>query len=384
MIPKSLSASSILISEACMARWKEESFLKTPQESSEPAAIGTSVHFALEHFVTDVYLEHKIDWTDVKHLKAYYDIGYVETFNSSNFDTDAYRDGAALVAKWYDQNKEGLPNKVLTCEVKENFFVKTSVGEIPFNFIWDRCDQIDDDTYEVVDYKTIRAPIQPQQLKEKIQPRAYALAAQIKWPDAKKIWVTFDMLRYGPVGVVFTRDENAATYRYLRRAAERIIATDEDQVEETLNAECKWCIRKVSCDTLQRAVAGGTVHGLSIEELAERKERIGNQLLALKYADDELDKALVKYAEKESLFDFDAGEFEVKIDARKTRKPNSDAILRIIGPELATRFGNMTMTNIDKMLKSGQLTDDQVRQVNRYVDVTWGSPSAKVKRKQEF
>lgn len=367
-----------------MARWKEESFLKTPQESSEPAAIGTSVHFALEHFVTDVYLEHKIDWTDVKHLKAYYDIGYVETFNSSNFDTDAYRDGAALVAKWYDQNKEGLPNKVLTCEVKENFFVKTSVGEIPFNFIWDRCDQIDDDTYEVVDYKTIRAPIQPQQLKEKIQPRAYALAAQIKWPDAKKIWVTFDMLRYGPVGVVFTRDENAATYRYLRRAAERIIATDEDQVEETLNAECKWCIRKVSCDTLQRAVAGGTVHGLSIEELAERKERIGNQLLALKYADDELDKALVKYAEKESLFDFDAGEFEVKIDARKTRKPNSDAILRIIGPELATRFGNMTMTNIDKMLKSGQLTDDQVRQVNRYVDVTWGSPSAKVKRKQEF
>lgn len=384
MIPKSLSASSILVSEACPARWKTEYFLKTPQQSSEPANIGTSVHFALEHFVRDVYLEHKIDWGDVKHLKAYYDIGYVETFNSSNFDTDAYRDGAALVAKWYDENKEGLPNKVLTCEVKENFLIKTSAGEIPFNFIWDRCDQIDDNTYEVVDYKTIRAPVQPQQLKEKIQPRAYALAAQIKWPDATKIWVTFDMLRYGPVGVVFTRDENAQTYRYLKRAAERIIATDENNVPEILNPECKWCIRKATCDTLQQAYVGGTVHGLTIEEIAERKEQIGNQLLALKYADEELDKALVTHAEKEEIFEWDAGEFEVEITARKTRKPNSDAILRIIGPELATRYGNMTMTNIDKMLKSGELSADQVKQVNKYITLTWGSPSAKVKRKQEF
>jgi len=384
MIPKSLSASSILVSESCMARWKVENFLKTPQQSSEPAGIGTSVHFALEHFVRDVYLEEKIKWDEVKHLKAYYDIGYVDTFNSADFDTDAYRDGAALVAKWYDQNKEGLPNKVLTCEVKENFEIKTSVGMIPFNFIWDRADQIDDETYEVVDYKSLRASVRPDELKEKIQPRAYALAAQIKWPHAQKIWVTFDMLRYGPVGTVFTRDENASTYRYLRRSAERIIAADEDTVEETINAECKWCIRKTQCETLQASIAGGTVHGLGIEELAERKERISNQVLALKYAEEELDKALVTYAEKEELFEFEAGEFQVNITSRAMRKPNSNAIIKIIGPELSSKYGNMTMTNIDKLMRSGELNDDQVKRIQNEVNVTYSSPSAKVKKKQEF
>lgn len=384
MIPKSLSASSILVSEACMARWRVENYLRTPQQSSEPADVGTTCHYALEHFVRDVYLEQKYGWDDVRHLKAYYDIGYVETFGSADFDTPAYKDGAELVAKWYDQNKEGLPNKVLSCEVKENFEIKTSAGKIPFNFIWDRADQIDEDTYEIVDYKTIRAPLRPEDLKKKIQPRAYALAAQIKWPEAKKIWVTFDMLRYGPIGTAFTRDENAATYRYLRRAAERIIATDEDKVEETLNEECKWCIRKASCDTLQAAYAGGTVHGLSIEEIAERKERISNQILALKYADEELDSALVKHAEQEEIFEFEAGEYEVNISARQMRKPNSNAIIRIIGPELSTKYGNMTMTNIDKMLKSGELTPDQVSQVKQYITSTWSEPRAKVKKKQEF
>jgi RecB family exonuclease len=384
VIPKSLSASSVLVSEACMARWRAEYFLKTPSENSDPAGVGTSVHYALEHFVRDVYLESKYGWDQVQHLNAYYQIGYVETFNSTNFDTDNFRDGATLVAKWYEQNKEGLANKVLTCEVKENFPIKTSIGVIPFNFIWDRADQIDETTYEVVDYKSIRAPVQPSELKEKIQPRAYALAAQIKWPHAEKIWVTFDMLRYGPVGTVFTRDENAQTYRYIRRAAERIIAQDEGTVEETINLECKWCIRKVNCDTLQKSVLGGTVHGLSIEEVAERKERIANQLLALKYADEELDKVLVAYGELNDLFAFDAGEFDVKLTSRPYRKPNSNAIANIVGAELAKKYGNFTMTNIDKMLASGELTPDQTRQVQAYITQTWSSPSAKVTRKKEF
>lgn len=386
MIPKSLSASSILVSEACPERWKVENFYRTPQEDSEPAGVGTTCHYAFEHFVRDVYIDQKYDWSEVKHLKAYYDIGYVETFGNTNFDTDAYKDGAELVAKWYDRNKGGLSNKVISCEVKENFPIKTSAGEIPFNYIYDRFDQIDEDTYEVVDYKSLRAFVRPEDLKEKIQPRAYALAAQIKYPHAKRIWVTFDMLRHdGPIGAVFTRDENAATYRYLKRAAERIIATDEDKTEERLNAECKWCVKKVTCDTLLRANAGGTVHGLSIEEIAQKKLDIASQLQALRYADEELDKQLCLEAEKRDEFDFELPNgLEVNITARGTRKPNSNAIINIIGPKLASKYGNMTMTNIDKMLKSGELTDDQVKAINANITKTWSEPSAKVKMKADF
>lgn len=385
MIPKSLSASSVLVSEACMARWKVENYDRTPQASSEPANIGTACHYALELFVRDVYIDKKYGWDEVKHLKAYYDIGYIETFGTANFDTDAYRDGADLVAKWYARNKEGLPNRVLSCETKENFVIKTSAGEIPWNYIYDRLDQIDEETYEVVDYKSIRAFIRPEDLKKKIQPRSYALAAQIRYPDAKRIWVSFDMLRHdGPVGVVFTREENADTYRYIKRAAERIIATDEDKVEETLNEECKWCIRKVSCETLQRANAGGTVHGMSIEEIAQKKLDIDAQILALKYAQEELDKQLCLEAEHRNEFEFEVGNVSVNITARGTRKPNSNAIVNIVGPELSAKYGNFTMTNVDKMLKSGELSDDQKRMVEAQITKTWGEPSAKVKSKGNF
>lgn len=385
MIPKSLSASSILVSENCMERWKVENFWRTPQASSEPANIGTSVHFALEHFVKAVYLDKTHQWDDVKLLKQFYELGYIDTFGTTNLDTEAFKDGALLVAKWYDLNKKGLPNKVLSVESKQNFPIKTSAGIIPWNYIYDRLDQIDEDTYEVVDYKTIRAYIGPEDLKAKIQPRSYALAAQIMFPEAKRIWVTFDMIRHsGPVGVVFTREENADTYRYIKRAAERIIATDEDSTEETLNPECKWCIKKVTCETLGKANAAGTVHGLPIEVVAQRKLDIDAQILALKYAQEELDKQLCLEAENREEFDFTLGGVSVSITARATRKANSNAIANIVGQELSTKYGNFSMTNIDKMLKSGELGPEKIKAVEEQITKSWSSPSAKVKPLNSF
>lgn len=379
MNPASLSASSILVSEACMERWKVENFWRTPQASSEPANIGTACHYALEHFVTKVYLEQVADWSDVKLLNDLYQLGYIETFNSTNFDTDAFKDGAALVAKWYEYNKMGLRDTVLSCEVKENFPVKTSIGNVPFNYIYDRFDQIDEETYRVVDYKSLRAPVRPEDLKKKIQPRAYALAAQIKYPQAERIWVTFDMLRYEPVGIVFTREENAATWRYLKRAAERIIATDEADTIETLNDECKWCIKKVSCETLQKANAAGTAHGLGPEELAERKMQVASQLTALKYANEELDKHLMMYAEERDEFEFTIGDYEVAFKSRPRRSANSNAIANIVGGALAQKYGNFTLSNIDAMLAEGVLSDDQIRQVKAEITTNWSDPSPTVK-----
>lgn len=368
-----------------MARWKVENFDRTPQFSSEPANIGTSVHYALEHFVHDVYLEKKYGWDQVQHLTAYYQIGYVETFNSTNFDTDAFRDGAALVAKWYDRNRSGLRNTVLSCEVKENFIIKTSAGEIPVNFIWDRADQIDDDTYEVVDYKTLRAPVQPSDLKQKIQPRLYALAAQIKWPTAQKIWVSFDMLRYDEVGTVFTREENADTYRYLQRAAERIIATSEDEVEETLNPECKWCIRKTECDTLQRANTGGNPMGMPIEEVARRAFEIDSQILALKYAQEQLEKILSEAMEAEDSFEETFGDFDVKMSASPRRSvADAHAIAAIVGEEVARKYGNFTVTSIDAMIKDGVLDAQQIAQVKKYINTNWTTPRPKIKKREDF
>ena len=385
MIPKTVSASSLLVSEACMERWKSENYYKTPQMSSMPADVGTTCHFALEKFVGAVYLDKTVQWDDVRFLNDMYQIGYIETFGTADTDTDAYRDGATLIANWYERNKEGLQNTVLSCETKEHFQIKTKAGIIPFTYIWDRIDQINETTYEVVDYKSIRAYVTPEQLKEKIQPRAYALAAQIKFPKAERIWVSFDLLRHdGIVGAVFTRDENAATYRYLQRAVNRIIDTDEDKTEERLNEECKWCIRKTVCETLLRANTFGGIHGLSSDELVKRKFEVSNQIKALGYAQDELDAALLAEAEHRDQFEWETPEYKLAFASRKMRKPNSHGVAAIVGPEMATKYGNFTMTNIDKMMRSNDITDEQKRAVEKEITMTFTTPVPKITEKKDM
>ena len=367
-----------------MERWKAENFYKAPQTSSTPADVGTTCHFALEEFVRAVYLDKRIEWDNVSYLNDMYRIGYVQTFGSADYDTPEFADGAELIAKWYERNKLGLDNTVLSCEVKEHFPIKSKAGIIPFTFIWDRCDQIDETTYEVVDYKSLRARVTAEQIKRKIQPRAYALAAQIKFPNAERIWVSFDMLRHdGIVGTVFTRDENAATYRYLQRAVNRIVDTEEDKTEERLNEECKWCIRKTVCETLIQATKFGSVHGATTDELVERGFKVKAASLALKYAQEEIDKALFSIAEKEDTDTWETDNFKVEFTSRKMRKADSHGIAAIVGPDISAKYGNFTVTNIDKMLKSNDITPEQKKQVQRHITQTWTSPTPKITEKKD-
>jgi hypothetical protein len=353
---------------------------------SDPAMIGTTCHFAFEHFVKAVYIDKTHAWDDIKYLDDLYKIGYVQTFGSGDFDTDEFRDGSLLVAQWYDRNRDGLKNTVLSTEVKERFDVKTSVGPIPFSYIFDRMDQIDETTFEVVDYKSIRARITAENLKKKIQPRAYALAAQIQYPQAERIWVSFDMLRHdGLVGVVFTKEENAVTYRYLQRAAERIIATPEEDTPETLNPECHWCLRKAVCETLEKANRNGSIMGLSIADVARKRLEVQAQMKALEYLDAELDQRLLTEAEQMDAFEFEAGEYDVKLTASGRRKAtNPAAITRIVGPELALQYGNWTVGAVDKMIDSGVLSEAQVQEVRRYIPKTFGEPKSVVTPKNPF
>lgn len=378
MEPKSLSASSLLVSEACLERWKLENYQHIRGGNSYPAMIGTTFHSAAEMFVKYVYIDQNSTWDNVSLLNDLTKIAYTQTFGNTNYDTEAFQEVASLVSRWYDRNREGLPDKVLSVEVKENFPVKTSIGKIPFNYIYDRFDQVDEHVYRVVDYKTWRSPKRPEDLKDAIQPRAYALAAQIKYPDAERIWVVYDQIRFDEVGTVFSKEDSRETYNYIKKAAERIISTPEDQTEETLNPECKWCIKKTTCETLLQ-VAPHTPLGMDLDALTHRRLEIQSQLEGLKWAASELDEAIMKEAEVRDEYEFDTNSAHVAFTARGTRKVNSAAVARIVGPEVTAKWGNFTITNVDKMLKSGELDDAQVRQIKEEITVSYGEPTLKIK-----
>jgi hypothetical protein len=84
------------------------------------------------------------------------------------------------------------------------------------------------------------------------------MAQRLMWV----LWPGF-LVAIPAVGIVFTRDENVATWKYLRRVAERIIATPEpgtlivnqetgeDEIlnpPEVLGNGCRFCIRAATCE----------------------------------------------------------------------------------------------------------------------------------------
>lgn len=379
MEPKSFSASSLQVAETCLARYKAENIDKVPLMDNKPALTGTSVHWALEHFVKQVYIDKTAKWEDSKLFLDLYKIGYMDTFGSANLDTPEYIDGLDLAKKWYMRTK--LADTVVSCEVKENFAIKTSIGKIPVNYIWDRCDMLEDGSIRVIDYKTIRATVSPEQLREKIQPRLYALAAQIKWPHAPRIWVTYDLLRHDPVGASFTKEENLEFYRYLQRAAERIIATDEDIVPETLNPECRFCARLATCDTMQKSIAGGSIMGIEPDAAAFRLLQVDSQMKALKQLADQLDAILLKEAEERDEYEWTTDKVAVKITARGMRSINSNAAAQILGPELTAKYGTFGIGKIDDIIKAEDLTDKQISDLKALIFKRYGEPSAKVSLK---
>jgi len=377
VIPKSLSATALQVWESCPARYAAETLHKTPMPSGWAADLGTTCHTALQEYVQRVYID-KADTPSLELLLTIFNNAFTEMFGTSR--DDLRHDGLRMMENWFLRSADLAERDIIQLETKENFAIKTTAGEIIFNYIFDRLDRHEDGSIEVVDYKSIRARLAPDGLRDRIQARAYAVAAQIKYPDAPRVWVTFDLLRYDPVGIVFTREENLATWRYIKAAAEKIIATPEDDVPEKINPDCQWCIRKQVCKALTEHVEAGGVLSLADPMLAAKKRaEVEQRSKALAKVMEELDSFILASAEADDVDTYEDDEFVVNIGARRTRTvTDPHSLAAIIGPDLMAKYGGVTMTSVDKMLKSEVFDTDTEDRIKALVGYKTGNPSVKV------
>jgi hypothetical protein len=323
MIPKSLSATALTVWESCPARYVAESFKKAPEVSGVYADLGSACHGALEMYVREVYVE-RTARPDVDRLIEYFDYDFGDRFGVVG-SGDLYNDGVAMMRNWFTRSNildDG--RTIVSLETKDHFDINTSAGVIPFNYIFDRLDLHEDGSVEVVDYKSIRFRLSPEGLKDKIQARAYAVAAQLLYPDAPRVWVTFDLLRYDPVGIVFSREENLATWRFIKRRANEIIATSEVDAPETVNAECRFCIRKQVCESiLAHEDVGGVLALADPLAAAKARARADQRIKALTASIAELDAFIMQSAEHDDVDTYEDDEVRVWIDSRPARWPCS-------------------------------------------------------------
>jgi hypothetical protein len=383
MLPVSFSATAMQVAEACPARYKAESVDKAPAIQNAAAGLGSAVHNTLERGVK-IFMATGVEPSE-KDFQDFFYLEYLSIFGTVDDTAEDFLDGRKMLHDWYYRQDWGNLH-VISAEVKENFPVpfvyQGETVQLPFNYIWDRHDQLEEGVYKVVDYKTNRWGINPQDLKKKLQARAYGLAAQIQYPDAKQIWVEFEMLRHnGPVGIVFTRDDNANTWRYIKRKAQEIADMDPENLEERLNPECNFCIRKASCSALRDNIAAGGIMSVTTgEEIMDLRAKLEYQMKGARKAIEELDTMILAMAKQEDVTEFAAGRSKVTIGVSSRRAVDADMVELAIGPDLFDRFGGktITMAAIDKLLKGDMLTDQQKSALRGLIYYKQGEPSVKI------
>lgn len=395
MTPKSLSASAFQVAETCLARFYSENILRTQRPPNKAADLGTAVHSALELYVKAVYLE-KTHPGGLEYLLILYRMHFCIVFETVDPDShEFYAEGRDMLKVWFART-DFSNRRVISCEVKTSFDIKTSAGPIPFNYIWDRFDKLEDrdEEYEVVDYKTIRRALNPSDLRKKIQARFYGLAAQIQVPTAKKVWVRFDLLRHDSVATVFTREDNIATWNFAKALAEKILGTPEPgtvmpdgstfEVPETLNSECGFCVKKASCKALLSNVTGGGLWSLTtLEERIDARARMEFQRKGLNILLDEIDEAILKEAAALEQVEFETDNYLAKIKQSSRRSVDAERVEKVVGPEIFARYGGMTLTmaSYGKMLKDPNLTEQTRAQLSGLAYRAAGDPKVFIEPK---
>lgn len=372
MKPKSLSASAIATFSSCEARYKAEWIDRVPSPSNSAASLGTALHGALEDFVSSGEAQ---SGAPVDVLLKHFENHYWQHF----INADRLEEGQTILSGWFRrQNWQGVT--VLSTEKKQSIQIPTSIGQIEFNFIFDRLDQLDDGTIRVVDYKSNAIPMTYDDLRATPQPQVYGMAARILFPEAPQVWVEFDFLRHDPIGIKVTRKENRATWEFIKATAERIIASDGTQ--ETVNSTCVWCPRKGECDALKRHIEGGGFLGpaMDLDVVAARRAELDNAQRAIKKLIEEYDSTLTGYMQAEGSTELETSDgTKITLSSSRRREVDPQIVARVVGPEIFAKYGDIKIGKLESLIKDESLSPDQATALQNAVHWRHNRPGVKVK-----
>ena len=115
--------------------------------------------------------------------------------------------------------------------------------------------RIDDDTIEIIDYKSNRSLYSQEALDSYFQLSAYALVARELYPWARNIRLSFAMLRYDVSQKVTRMSAQIDSARDYIVALGRRTESDTEW-KATLNPKWRYRDSRIRCDTFKKAVEG--------------------------------------------------------------------------------------------------------------------------------
>jgi len=280
-----LSFSRLSRFEQCALAFKLHYVDRQQAEPGLPLRFGKAVHAVLEVLVREHVDEERTGPLSAERAAELWQ----QTWSSEGLTgLELFQEGLDILQRFVVDQGSLDCRDVLA--VEKEFHL--AVGPFTVLGFIDRVDRLGDDGVEVIDLKTNRMLFGRDEVESSLQLGLYALAAQQLWPWAKKVKLTYHMLRHG---LRQTTERTPEQLDGVRRYVETLGRQTETATEfpPRLNANCCWCDHRRQCPAYADALRGKrdvVCEDLDdLETVSREREEVARLAKILGQRKDELD-----------------------------------------------------------------------------------------------
>ena len=283
-----LSYSRLSRFETCPLSYRLHYIEKKQAEPGLPLRFGKTIHAVLERLIKEVVDDERTGpLSEERAIELYREAWGAERLAGM----DVFAEGLAILRRFIAE--QGVVDHRDVLAIEKEFRLPVGPFEV-LGFI-DRVDWIDDETVEVIDYKTNHQLFTRDEVDTSLQMSLYEVAVRRLWPWAKKVKLSFWMLRHG-VRQVTTRTEEqlADALAYVETLGRQTETATEYPAR--LNTNCSYCDHRKQCPAYADALKGKRefiVEDLAdLEGVAREREEVARLAKALYARKEELEDIL--------------------------------------------------------------------------------------------
>ncbi len=368
--------------ENCPLMYKFKYIDKLEAEKGDgiEAFMGSRVHDALEKLYKD--LQHEKRLTE-EELIAFFNEDWKKQFTEDiiivkkDYTIENYRAmGEKALRTYYKRFQPFDQATTLACEKKIRFMLDET-GEYELIGYIDRLDKVDDETYEIHDYKTSGTLPDQKYVDADRQLALYALAVKKEFPEAKRIRLIWHYLIFGVERESKKTDEQLEQLRTDTLALAKDILKVET-FKPRMSALCSWCAFQKNCPEWSHKFKTEKLIGEAYRsedgvklvnryvELSEKKGKVEAEFEQVK-------ESLFNYAKQEGVNTIFGTDVQARIWQKECVKlpgyndPRKEQLIKLL--KLLGRYEEVSQVNtweLGKIIEERRWTPELIEQLKPF------------------
>jgi putative RecB family exonuclease len=370
-VNKHLSYSRLTRFEQCPASFKLHYVDKQTAEPGVALLFGKLIHGVLEVLVREhMEAERTGVLSEERAIELYRD-GWAKAGLTG---MDVFQEGLDIIRSFISDQGEVDHKDVLAIE--QEFHLP--VGRFTVLGYIDRVDWVDDETVEVIDYKTNRLLFTREEVDANLQMSLYHLAAKQIWPWVKNVRLTFHMLRHG---IRMRTERTEAELQDAKTYVETLGEMTESATEfpARLNPNCIYCDHRSQCATYTDALQGKRdficENLTDLEAVAKEREEVSRLAKVLYSRKQALEKVIKTHLDEHEELILGGVSYRM-YNTTKLIHP-LDATIEVLGKvtgmpwdELVRKLTVVDNKALDQVLKKSGLDKARIRLLKAELETT--------------